>query len=78
MDNAYRVNAAIPLAIHSISRPLNKNDPIPRTETISLKIFKAKGRMEEVKKILGWIVNTRSLTIALPPDKHTKRTSSIE
>jgi hypothetical protein len=34
--------------------------------------------MEEIKKILGWIVNTRSLTIALPPDKHSEWTASIE
>jgi len=37
-----------------------------------LKKFRAEGRMEEIKKILGWIVNTRSLTIALTPDKHSK------
>jgi hypothetical protein len=26
--------------------------------------------MEETKIILGWLINTRSLTIALPPEKH--------
>jgi antitoxin component of MazEF toxin-antitoxin module len=76
--NTYRVNAAIPLAIHSISRPLYKNDPAPRNEMISLKKFRAKGRMEEIKKILGWIVNTHSSTIALPLDKHSKWTAYIE
>ncbi len=34
-----------------------------------MKKFKVEGRLEEVKKVLGWILNTRSLTLSLPHDK---------
>jgi hypothetical protein len=34
--------------------------------------------MEEVMKVLGWIINTRSLTTSLPHDKHSKWSSSID
>jgi hypothetical protein len=33
--------------------------------------------MEESKIILGWLVNTRSLVIKLPQDKHQKWTNDI-
>ena len=28
--------------------------------------------MDECKTVLGWFINTRTLTIALPPNKHKK------
>jgi len=45
----------IPLAIRTLARPLNASDVIPRKDIILLKKFKAEGRLEEVKKVLGWI-----------------------
>jgi hypothetical protein len=42
-----------------------------------MKKFLAEGRMEESKQILGWIINTRSLTLALPTEKHAKWTKDI-
>ncbi len=38
-DNIQRVSAAIPLAIHTLSRPLDPFEEIPRNEIISQKIF---------------------------------------
>jgi hypothetical protein len=78
LDNVNRTSKSIPLAIHSIARPLDSSDIIPRKDIISLKKFSAEGRMEETKTILGWIINTRSLTISLPPDKHNRWTSDIK
>jgi hypothetical protein len=69
-DNSLRVSRAIPLAIHSISRPLDPSDKITRKDIISLKKYAAEGRMEETKIVLGWLLNTRSLSISLPPDKY--------
>jgi hypothetical protein len=71
-DTVSRVMKAIPLAIHSVARPVESSDPIPRKDIVSLKKFKAESRMEESKIILGWLVNTRSLSIALPVEKHKK------
>lgn len=34
--------------------------------------------MEESKVILGWVINTRSLTISLPTDKYTRWVSAIQ
>jgi hypothetical protein len=60
-DNVKRVSAAIPLAIHILSRPLDSLDDIPRKEIISLKKFLAKGRPSKTKTVLGWVLNTRTL-----------------
>jgi hypothetical protein len=79
--NIERMNAAVPLAIRTLSQPLNPDDEILRKDIISLKKFQAEACPEEVKTILGWIINTRSLTIALPDNKcinliHSPRVNS--
>jgi hypothetical protein len=71
-DNANCVSAAIPLAIHTLACPLDPLDEIPREEIISLKKFSAEGRPSELKTVLGWIINSRSLSISLPMDKHNE------
>jgi hypothetical protein len=76
-DNVARVSRAIPLVIHSLSRPLDPLEHPPRKDIILMKKFAAKGRMEETKMILGWLLNTRSLTISLPKDKFIHWSSEI-
>jgi hypothetical protein len=76
-DNTSRVSQAIPLAIRTLSRPLNNSDIIPRKDIISTKKYKAGGLMEEQKTVLGWIINTRTLRISLPSHKHLKRRQDI-
>ena len=68
-DNATWMRRAIPLAICTMTRPLDHNDVIPRKDIISMKKYQAVGRLEEEKKVLGWNINTRSLRISLPYDK---------
>jgi hypothetical protein len=46
-------------------------DNLPRIDIISAKKLQAEGTFKEVKVILGWVINTRSLLISLPLDKHT-------
>jgi len=70
-DAPLRLIRAIPLAIRTVSRPLTDDDFVPRKDIISLKKLKAEGQLSEVKTILGWIVNTHSLTISLPQQKAT-------
>jgi hypothetical protein len=76
-DNPLRIIRAIPLAIHSIARPVDPNDDLPRVDIISSKKLKAEGTLEEIKTVLGWVINTRHLLISLPPDKHKKWSSDI-
>ncbi|MFN9982272.1 MAG: hypothetical protein ACK53Y_20260, partial [bacterium] len=66
-----------PLAIHSIARPVEPTDDIPRVDIISTKKLQAEGTFEEVKIVLGWQLNTRSLLISLPRDKHQKWSHDI-
>jgi hypothetical protein len=68
-DAPIRVIRAIPLAIWSVSRPNSNLDVVPRKDIISLKKLGAEGQLCEVKTVLGWVINTRSLTIALPEHK---------
>ncbi len=77
-SNPCRVNRAIPLAINTFARPIDPNDPIPRNPLISQKKLVAEGKMDECKIVLGWMINTRSLTISLPKDKYTKWTLQID
>jgi hypothetical protein len=57
-SNLTRVNRAIGLAINSLARPLDENDPIPRYPMISKKKLLAEGRLDECKIFLGWQINT--------------------
>jgi hypothetical protein len=68
-ENSLRMSRVLPLAFHSIARPLDPSDIIPRKEIISMKKFQAEGRLEESKRVLGWDLNTRSLRLSLPSEK---------
>ncbi len=43
-----------------------------------MKKFKAEGNLEEIKKVLGWTINTRRLLISLPDDKLHSWSSDIQ
>jgi hypothetical protein len=60
---------AIPLAVRSLSRPNSIHDIVPRKDIISVKKLRAKGQLSEIKTVLGWVINTRSLLISLPEHK---------
>jgi len=73
-----RVCQAIPLAIWTIVRPASEQDIIPRKDIISIKKLQAEGCLEEIKTVLGWVINTRSLLIALPDHKFHVWTRDID
>jgi len=77
-DHYKRTCAASILAIHTVSRPINSSDTIPRKEIISMKKFAAEARPAEIKTVLGWAINTRSLRIYLPMDKFAEWHSNIK
>jgi hypothetical protein len=64
-----RARNAIALAIHTIFRPVNEKDPIDRDDVISIRKLLAEGKLEEVKVVLGWIIDTRRFLIKLTNDK---------
>jgi hypothetical protein len=76
-NNVQRVCYAIPLAIHTLARPTHNNDTLPRRDIISVKKLLAEGKMEETKNVLRWMINTRSLLIILPLNKHSKWSKDI-
>lgn len=62
-DYVTGVSYAIPLAIHSIARPIDTFGALPRKDLISMKKVFAEGHMKEQKTRLGWCLDTRSLPI---------------
>lgn len=76
-ENRHRAPAAVPLAIHAVARPLHAHEPLPRENMLSLDKLDAEGGPSEVKCILGWIINFRELTIALPTEKFVAWSADI-
>ena len=69
---------AAPLAIHTIFRPTQKDDPIPRDDATSTRKLKGEGTPDEAKVVLGWLINTRRFRIYLPKDKTSDWISDID
>ncbi|KAI2499964.1 hypothetical protein MHU86_14538 [Fragilaria crotonensis] len=71
VDSA-RASAAVPLALHLVGRPVLEGveESFPRDDLLAVSKFLAEARPSERKVILGWVINTRSLVISLPADKH--------
>ena len=69
-DRLYRVvlNSFDAMFAHDIDMDAN----LIREEAISIKKLKLEARAREEAIILGWIINTRDMTIALPKDKASK------
>ena len=76
-NNRQRAEKAVPLAIKIVGRPLSPSEKIPRSPLPCLKKLEAEGSLEEVKTILGWVINTRSLLINLPKEKYIAWSKSI-
>jgi hypothetical protein len=68
-SNKERGVAAILLAIHVLCCPLDASEQILREDCLSLEKLEEEGMLSEKLIILGWEVNTRLLTIALPSKK---------
>ena len=71
------INAA-PLAIHTLFRPVDCRDPLPRAESVSERKLKGEGTPAEVKNVLGWKVDTRLFRIFLPTEKSIDWSMKIE
>jgi hypothetical protein len=78
--DAVKGTAAIPLAIHIVGRPHDPNgqESFPRDDILAVPKFLAEAKPSEKKVILGWIVDTRKLSVALPQDKFKAWTGSVD
>lgn len=77
-SNDIRIARASLLAIHTSARPLHPEEPIPREEMAALAKLLAEAGPEEVKTILGWLFNFRTLTVSLPDDKFIAWSNAIK
>ena len=77
-SNDIRIARAALLAIHTSARPLHPEEPIPREEMAALAKLLAEAGPEEVKTILGWLFNFRTLTVSLPDDKFIAWSNAIK
>lgn len=64
-----RMQHSIPLVFEAVVRAIHPRDATTRDPFISLRKHLAEGRLEETKTVLGWLVNSRSFRIYLPPNK---------
>jgi hypothetical protein len=76
--NIKRGNAATALALELVSRPPHAQESVLRGHPASFSKLLAEGRLEEIKTILGWILDTRRLLLSLPKTstKNGQRISS--
>jgi len=68
-NNRNKAVQSLLLAVHTLCRPLDPNEPIKREDCLSLGKLEEEGQLSERFAILGWLIDTRALTIAL----HTKK-----
>jgi hypothetical protein len=66
------------LAIDCIGRPNTDNEPLPRTNLLSKSKMTAEGKPAELAKVLGWLLDTHTLTVHLPEDKYIIWTRDID
>lgn len=77
-ENARRTNIALNVAIYTTFRPLADNEPIFRLDPTSISKLIAEGKLEEIKIILGWLINCRTHIISLTPEKSEKWRKEIK
>ena len=66
------------LAIATTAQPSHDEEPIPREPMEARNKLVAEATPEEIKLILGWIMDFWSLVISLPNNKHTVWSRSIQ
>jgi hypothetical protein len=76
--NADRLKAAITLEIEIVARPFNINEPTPQELMVALEKMIAEGELMEMKMILGWLFNFRTLTVTLPEHKYIAWSREIQ
>jgi hypothetical protein len=68
-DSTERCAAAVALALDVVGCPLGLLDTLPREALLSLKKLKGEGKHEDIKVVMGWELNSITLTIGLTQGK---------
>jgi hypothetical protein len=68
-DIPERIKHAVPLILDTLFRPALEKEGGNRNPIINMTKHKAEGRLEESKVVLGWLINTRTLSIILTAEK---------
>jgi hypothetical protein len=76
--NKFRAIQSLLLAIHVLCRPTDPAKCITREDCLSLSKLAEEGRLSDTFTVLGWDINTRLLTIALPKKKFLRWTKDLE
>ena len=66
------------LTVRTVSHPLAQKEPVPRDKIIEQSKVKAEGVLEEIKIVLGWLYNTRTLCVILTETKFIAWTKNIQ
>ena len=70
LDNLRRIRRILLHAVDDVFRPLSPSDPPERREPVSLKkLREGDCSWGTIKLVLGWIIDTETLTIRLPPHR---------
>jgi hypothetical protein len=77
-NNRNRAVQSLLLAIHTLCRPLDPKEHIKRDDCLSLGKLEEEGQLSEKFTLLGWFIDTRALTIALPTEKSTRWDSDLK
>ena len=68
-NNLHKIAAAPSTIMHAIADSVSADTHVPRQDFIADDKNEAEGAPEEIKIVLGWQLNTRSLTVHLPSHK---------
>jgi hypothetical protein len=76
-SNRHRAVQALLLAIHTLCRPVDAKETIQWEDCLSLGKLAEEGQLSERFTILGWDIDTRRLSIALPSKKYKRWDSDL-
>jgi len=78
-EQAERLAYAVPVIIEAMAQPATQMEPLACSILISTKKLQAEGgQPSESKTILCWLLDTRTLTLALPTHKYIAWCAEIE
>ena len=64
--------------MHTVGRPIHSLEPIPRDDLLCFRKLYGEGKLEEVKVVTGWGIDTRRFIVYLTPDKQAAWATSIQ
>jgi hypothetical protein len=77
-ETELRLKSAVILAMETVGRPISKNEPLPRDPLPSMDKLLSEANLSEEKCLLGWVLNTRDLSIWLNTEKFTRWKTEVQ